>query len=54
MLESISKKSSMRQSASMPLHEGEGDLERWLRLIVTAQIGAPVGWRYSALPEVAH
>lgn len=38
----------------LPLHEGDGDLERWLRLIMTAWTGAPVGWRYSALPEVAH
>lgn len=38
----------------LPLHEGEDDLERWLRLIMTAWTAAPVGWRYSALPDVAH
>ena len=33
---------------------GDGDLDRWLRMVFTAQTGHPEGWNYKRLPEVAH
>jgi hypothetical protein len=33
---------------------GEPELDRRLKVALTAKSGAPVGWRYKTLPEVAH
>lgn len=33
---------------------GEPELDRRLKVALTAKSGAPVGWRYKKLPEVAH
>ncbi|CAN5392138.1 hypothetical protein BH09PSE1_BH09PSE1_02240 [soil metagenome] len=30
------------------------DLDRWMKMVLTAQAGVPVGWNYKRLPEVAH
>lgn len=37
-----------------PEYSGDSDLERWLRMVFTAQTGVPEGWNYKTLPEVAH
>lgn len=37
-----------------PSSWGDGDLDRWLRMVFTAQTGRPEGWNYRRLPEVAH
>ncbi len=37
-----------------PTYSGDGDLERWMRMVITARTGVPEGWNYRNLPEVAH
>ena len=41
-------------SVRFPTYAGDADLERWMRMVITAQTGAPEGWNYRTLPELAH
>jgi hypothetical protein len=43
------------RNLAIPAHcWGEPELDRRLKVALTAKSGAPVGWRYKKLPEVAH
>jgi hypothetical protein len=43
------------QGVPIPAHcWGEPELDRRLKVALTAKSGTPVGWRYRKLPEVAH